>query len=507
MTQPWNKEHSEFDPNGSSRRHRRKHNHGERLQAKSWQERADGHDGSWTHQEERVERAGGLIETRTSWQDPRVPSKTSAEGSRPRRGNQTGHHAGARVQMLPWQGHPGPYDNTTDGTWSDYGDPRVHDFAVTAQKLSWQDYPGPFKYVPDRNLSQQRERIGQNCAVVEKTQLWPDHLRSSETVPNGMRSLQDIYAGQSVGAAVQPGSRDDHSWPNDKRSGKHVPKPRDQKERSNSAGLSLQTSPISFGDNFTQSCSSHEKSYETGASVRLPYHTWAQQAPDEDLRATPVALKKLLFFNPLWAPHPSAQVSAPEDSAPEDAAPEDAAPEDLAPEGSAPEDSAPEDLAPEHTAPEDSASEDTAPEDTAPEKTAPVLTHKIVKPSARHRTAHEIIQAHLGIKKCHRRAPNSRNEEKDAVLVVPGEHNRRMTKVVIPKRQCYKESKAGDLSPNKISPLKPVVSSFEYSQHDAVQEDWNTPTVCLPSKDRYGEKSLYCSGEVKANGSQEPDGL
>lgn len=477
MTQPWNKEDSKFGLNGSSRRHRRNRNHGERLQTKSQQESADGHDGSLTHQEERVERASVLIETRTSWQDPRGPCETSTKGSRPRQGNQTGHHTGARAQMLTWQGHPGPYDNTTDGTWSDHGDPRGHDFAAGAQKLSWQDHPGPFDYVPDRNLSQQRERIGQNCAVVEKTPLWQDQPRSSETAPNGMRPHQDNHAGQSVGAAEQPASWEDHSWPNDKRSGEHVPKPRDQMERSNSAGLSLQTSPSYYGDNFTQSCSSHENSYETGASIRLPYHTWAQQVPDEDLRPTPVALKKLQFFNPLWAPHPPAQVSAPEDSAPKDSAPKDSAPKD------------------------------SVPEDTAPEYSAPVLTYKIVKHSDRHRTAHEIIRAHLGITKCHRRGLNRRNEEKDGIHAVTREHDRTRPKVIIPKRQCYKESKPGDLSPNQIPPLEPVASSFVYMQYGAVQEDKNTPTVCLPGKDRYGEKSLDYSGEIKANGAQEPDGL
>lgn len=462
MTQPWNKEHSECGLNGNSRRHRRKRNHGERLQTKSEHRNADGHDGSLAHQEERMERVSVLIETRTSWQDPRGPCETSTKGSRPRRGNQTGHHTGARVQMLPWQGHPGPYDNTTDGTWSDYGDPRRRDFAAGAQKLSWQDHPGPFENVPDRNLSQQRERIGQNCAVVEKTPLWHDEPRSSETAPKGMRPHQYNHAGQIVRAAEQPASWEDYSWPNDKRSGEHVPKPRDQKKRSNRVGLSLQTSPSCFGDNFTQSCSSHENSYETGASVRLPYHTWAQQVPDEALHPTPGALKKLQFFNPLWAPHPPAQVSAPEDS---------------------------------------------APENLAPEISASVLTHKILKHSARHRTAHEIIQAHLGIKKCHRRGRNSRNDEKVTIHAVTGEHDRTRPKVIIPKRHCYKESRPSDLSPNEISPLEPLASSFVYSQHGAVQEDKKTPTVCLPGKDRYGEKSLDCSGEFKANGAQEPDGL
>lgn len=435
MTRPSNKEHSEFGPNGSSGRRTGKRNHGERLQAKSRQECADGHDGSWTHQEEPVERDGVVIETRASWQDPRGPSETSAEGSRPRRGNQTGHHAGARVQMLPWQDHPGPYDNTIDGTGSDYGEPRGHDFAAGAQKLSWQDHPGLFENVPDRNLSQQREKIGQNRAVVAKTPMWQDHPGSFETVPNGRRPHQDNHAGQSVGAAVQPPSWEDYSWPNDKRTGEHVPKQRDQRERFHSAGLSLQTSPSSFHDNFTQSSSSHEKSCETGASV-------CQHVRDQETHPTPVAIKKLQFFNPNWAPHPPAQDSA------------------------------------------------------------PVSAHKIVNPSARHKTAHEAIQAHLGITKCHRRGRNSRNEEKDAVHAVTGEHDRRRPKVLIPKRQCYNESKPGDLFPNGIPSLKPVASSFEYSHHGAVQGDKNTPTVCLPGKDCYGKKFLDCSGEVKANGAQ-----
>lgn len=435
MTRPRNKEHSKFGPDGSSRRRTRKRNRGERLQAESLQECANGHDGSWTHQEERVEPASVVIESRTSWQDPRGPSGTSAEGSRPRRGNQTGHHAGASLQMLPWQDHPGPYDNTTDGTWPDYGEPRGHDFAAGAQKLSWQDHPGPFENVPDRNLSQQREKIGQNRAVVEKTPLWQDHPGSSETVLNGRRLHQDNHAGQSVGAAVQPPSWEDHSWHNDKKTGEHVPKQRDQRERFNSAKLSLQTSPSSFDDNFTQISSSHEKSCETGASV-------CQHVRDQETHPTPVALKKTHFFNPDWAPHPLAQDSA------------------------------------------------------------PVSAHKIVNPSARYKTAHEAIQAHLGITKCHRRGRNSRNEEKDAVHAVKGEHDRRRPKVIIPKRQCYNESKPGNLFPNGIPPLGPVASSFEYIHHGAVQENKDTPTVCLPDKDCYEEKFLDCSGEVKANGAQ-----
>lgn len=442
MTGPRNREHSEFGPNGSSRRRPGKRNHGERLQAKSQQECANGHDGGWTHQEERVERVGVVIETRTSWQDPRRPSETSAESSRPRRGNQAGLHAEARVQLLPWQDHPGPYDNTTDGTWSDYGDPKGHDFAAGAQRLSWQDHPGPFENIPDRNLSQQRERIGQNRAVAEKTPLWQDHPGSSETVPNGRRHHQENRARQIVGAAVQPASWENHSWPNDKRTGEHVRKQRDQRERSNSAGLSLQTSPSSFEDKFTQSSSSHEKSCETGASVCLPDRKWAQHVRDQETHQTPVALKKLQFFNPDWAPHPPAQDSA------------------------------------------------------------PISAHKIVNPSARHKTAHEVIQAHLGITKCHRRGRNSRNEEKDAAHAVTGEHDRRRPKVTIPKRQCYNESKPGDLFPNGIPPLEPVASSFEYSHHGAVLEDKDTPTVCLPGKDCYGEKFPDCSGEAKANGAQ-----
>lgn len=437
MTLPRNKEHSEFGPNGSSRRRIRQLNHGERHQATSRQECANGHDESWTHQEEeRVERADVVIGTRISWQDPRGPSETSAEGSRPRRGNQTVHHAGARVQMLPWQDHPGPYDNTTDGTCSDYGEPRGHNFfAAGAQNLSWQDHPGPLENVPDRTLSQQRERIGQNRAVVEKTPLWQDRRGSSESVPNGWRPHQDNHVGQSVGAAVPPPSWEDHSWPNDKRTVEHVPKQRDQRERFNSAGLSLQTSPSSFHDNCTQSSSPHEKSCETGASV-------CQHVRDQETHSTPVAPKKLQFFNPNWAPHPPAQDSA------------------------------------------------------------PVSAHKIVNLSARHKTAHEAIQAHLGITKCHRRERNSRNEEKDAVHAVTGEHDRRRPKVIIPKRQCYNESKPGDLFPNEIPPLEPMASSFEYSHHGAVKEHKDNPTVCLPGKDCYGEKFPNCSGEVKANGAQ-----
>lgn len=448
MTGPRNRPHSEFGSNGSSRRRTGKRNHGERLHARLQQDCANGHDGSWTRQEERVERAGVLIETRTSCQDPRGPSETSAESSRPYRGNQTGHHAGARMQMLPpWQDHPGPYGTTTDGTWSDYGDPRGHDFAAGARKLSWQDHPGPFEILPDRNLSQQRERIGQNRAVVEKTPLWQDHPGSSGTIPNSRRPHQENHAGQSVGAAAQPASWDDSSWPNHKRTGEHVPKQQDQRERFNSAGLSLHISPSSFDDKVTQSSSSHEKPCDTGASVCLPDRKWAQHARDQETHQTAVALKKLQFFNPDWAPHPPAQDST------------------------------------------------------------PFSAHKIVNPSARHKTAHEVIQAHLGITKCHRRGRNSRNEEKDAVHPVTGEQYRRRPKVIIPKRQCYNEPKAGDLFPNGIPPSEPVASSFEYSHHGAAQEDKDTPTVCLPGKDCYGEKFLDCSGEVRANGAQQPDGL
>lgn len=432
MTGSRNRDHSEFGSNGSSRRRTGKRNHGERLPKKSQQEYANGHDGSWTHQEERVGPAGVVIETRTSCQDPRTPSETSAESSWPRRGNQTGHHAEARVQMLPWQDHPGPYDNTTYGTGLDYGDPRGHNFAAGAQKLSWQDHPGPFENVPDRNMSQQRDRIGQNRAVVEKTALWQDHPGSSETVPNGRRPHQENRAGKKVGAAVQPASWEDHSWPNYKRTGEHVRKQRDQRERSNSARLPLQTSPSSFDDKFTQSSSSNEKSCETGASVCLPDRKWAQHVRDQESHQAPVAVKKLQFFNPDWAPHPLAQDSA------------------------------------------------------------PVSAHKILNPCARHKTAHEVIEAHLGIKKCHRRGRNSRNEENGVVHVVTGEHDRRRPKVTIPKRQCYyNRSKPGDSFPTEIPALEPVASSFEYSRHGAVQENKDTPTVCLPGKDCYGESIVW----------------
>lgn len=151
MTWPGSKEQSEFGPNGSSRRCTGQNYHGSRIQAKSRQECADDPDESWTHREERVKLTGVAIETRTTRQDPRRPSETSTEGSRPRQGNQTGHRAGARVQMLPWQDHPGPYDNIIDRSWLHYVEPRGYDFGAGVQKLSWQDHPGPFENVPDKD--------------------------------------------------------------------------------------------------------------------------------------------------------------------------------------------------------------------------------------------------------------------------------------------------------------------------------------------------------------------
>lgn len=437
MTWPGNKEHYEFGPNWSSRRCTGQNYHGGRIQAKSRQECADDPDKSWTHREERVKLTGVAIETGITRQDPRGPSETSTEGSRPRRGNQTGHRAGARVQMLPWQDHPGPYDNTIDESWSHYVEPRGYDFGAGVQKLSWQDHPGPFENVPDKDRPQHRERIEQNREVVEKTPLWQDHPVSSETVPSGRRPLQDNQAGKSAGAAVQPPSLEDHSWPNDNSPGENVPKQRDQKERVNSVLLSLQTSPDSFDYDFMQGSSSHEKSCETGATVCLPYRKWTQRARDQVTHPTPVAPKKLQFYNPNWAPHPPAQDSA------------------------------------------------------------PVPAHQIVHPNTRHKTAHEVMQAHLGMTKGHRRGQISRNEEKDAVHAVAEEHDRKRPKVFMPRRQCYSELKPDTLFPNEIPPLEPVAFSFEYSHHGRGQEDRDIPTVCLPGKDCYGEQFLGLSGEVK----------
>lgn len=439
MTRPRNKEHSEFGPDGRSGRRTGQSNNGDRNQAKSRQECANDTDGSWTHQEERVERTVVAIKTRTSRQDPRGPSETSAEGSRARRGNQTGHHAGAGVHILSWQDHSGPYDNTTDGTWPHYGESRRHDFASEIQKLSWQDHPGPFENVPDKNISQPGEGREQSSAVVEKTPLWQDHLGSSETVQNGRRPHQDKQAGQIAGAAVQPLSWEDHSWPSDNIPSENVPKQRDRRERVSSAALPLKTSSGSFDYNFTQRSSLRRNYRETGASVCLPNRKWTQHVRDQETHPTPVASKKFQFFNPNWAPHPPAQGSA------------------------------------------------------------PLPAHQIVHPSTRHKTAHEAIQAHLGIVKGHRRGQNSRNEGKDAVHAVTEGHNRKRPKVIIPKRQCYGESKPSTMFSNRIQPLEPVVSSFEYSHHGVLQVEMDIPTVCLPSKDCYGEQFLDFSGEIKAN--------
>lgn len=442
MTRRGKKKHSEFGPNAGSRRCTGNCNHGERIQAKSRQERANDPDGSWTHMEERVERTGVGIETRTTWQDPPGPSETSVEGSQPDRGNQTGHHAGARVQMLPWENHPRPNDKTTDGSWSHYGEPRGHAFAAGVQKVSWQDHLGSFENVPDKTRSQQGERIEQNHAVVEKTPLWQDHPVSSETVPNRGRPHQDNQAGKIAGAAVQLPSWEDHSWPINNSPGENVPKQRDQREFIGSAALSLQTSPGSFGYNFTQSSSSHEKIRETGVSVCLPYSKWTQHGQDQETLPTPVAPNKFQFFNPDWAPHPPAEDSA------------------------------------------------------------PVPAHQIVHRNTRHKTAHEAIQAHLGITKGHRRGKYSRNEGKDAVHAVAEEIVRKRPKVFIPRRQCYSKSKPGTLFPNRIPPLEPVASSFEYSHHVMAQEDKDILTVCLPGKDCYGEQFLNCSGKINTNGAQ-----
>lgn len=440
MTRPRNKKHSEFGPIGRSRRCTGQRNHGEPIQPNSRQGCANDPDGSWTHQEERVERTGLAIETMTSWRDPRGPSETSVEDSRHHRGNQPGY-AGARVQMLPWQDNPGPYDNTTDGTRSHYGERRGHDFAAGVQKLSWQDHSGPFENVLDRNLSQQRERIEQNRSVAEKTPLWQDHLGPSATVSNRRRPYQDNQVTQNAGAAVQPPSWEDHLWPNDNSPDENVPTQRDQRERVNSAALSLQTSPGSSDYNFTQRSPPHDKSCETEASVCLPYRKWTHHVRDQETHPTPVAPKKLLFFNPEWAPDPPAQ------------------------------------------------------------DPTPVLTPQIVHSTTRHKTAHEAIQAHLGITKGHRREQNSQNKGKDTVHAVAEEHDRKRFKVLIPKRQCYSEWKPVTLFPGGISPLEPVASSFEYCYHGPVQRGKGIPTVCLPRNDCYGEL-LGCTGEIKANEAQ-----
>ena len=458
MAQPGNKGDSELGPNGSSRRHKGKRTHGERFQTKSRQGFAKDPNGNWTHQEESMECNGLAIETVKSWQNHPGPSEDSR---RPPREHQSGYHAGAKVQTktLPWQDHPGPYENSSDRSWPGYGEPGYGEpgygeskgqyLAASLQTTSWQDHLGPLKNVPYKNRSHESKRIEQNDPVVEKKSLWQDHPGSSETIPNGSRPRQENQTEQKAGAVLQKLSGQDHAWPYGNSPGGNSPHHGDRREHASSAALqmrSLISHPGSFENNPMPRSPSHEKSWERAAPVCLSYHQWTQRVRGQETNPTPVAPKELQFFNPKWAPYPPAQ------------------------------------------------------------ETAPTTTHQIAHPSTRHNTAREAIQAHLGMTKGRKRGQNSSSKHTDAGPQVMEGHDRNRPKVFIPKRQCYNESKPGNISPNEIAPLEPVTSTHENGHDGVAQEDKHIPTVCLPGKDCYGDQILHRSesGEFKANVARRP---
>lgn len=447
MTQPGNKEESGLGPHRSSRRQARKRARGKGFQTKSRQDFVNDPNRSSAHQGESMERNYLAMETTTSWQDHPGPSKNSPDYERPRRGDQTGYHAGAMMQTLPWQDHPGPYDNSPDGSWPDYGKPQGQTLAADVQSPSWQAHHGPFKNIPDRNGFQQGERIEQDGAVVEKTPCWQDHTGLSGTV---LKESQENEAGQNAGAMMQRSAGQYYAWPNDDSPGDHSPHQGYQREYNSSAALqrrSLKTHSGPFEDNSAQRSSSHEKSWERAAQVCLPYPESIPRVRDQETHPTPVAPKKFQFFNPEWAPYPPAQ--------------------DM----------------------------------------APATTHQIPRPSTRQKTAQEVIQAHLGMKKGRSRRQNSSNDIKDISQPVVEECGRGRPKVSIPRRQCYSESKPGFSFRNGIAPLEPVASTYENGHHDAAQEDKGIPTVCLPGKDSYEDQCPHSSGEFKANGVRRPGEL
>lgn len=448
MAQPGNKGDSELGSNWSSRRHKGKRTHGERFQTKSRQDFAKDPYGNWTHQEESMECNGPAIGKVKSWQNHPGPSEDSR---RPPREDQSGYHAGAKVQAktLPWQDHPGPYEHSSDRSLPGhgepgYGEPKGRNLAASLQTTSWQDHSGLFKNVPYQNRSNERERIEQNDPVVEKRPLWQDHPGPFETIPDESRPRQENQTEKKIGAVLQKPSRQDQAWPYVNSPGGNSPHHEDQTEHASSAALnrrSLQSHSGPLENNPTPRSPSHEKSWERAAPVCLSYHQWTQRAEGQETHPTPVAPKELQFFNPKWAPYFPAQ------------------------------------------------------------ETASTTTHQIAHPSTRHKTAREAIHSHLGMTKGRKCGKNSSSKHTDAGQQVMKGHDRNRPKVFIPKRQCYNESKPGNISPNEIPPLEPETSTHENGHHGVAQEDEYIPTVCLPGKGCYEDQILHRpeSGELKAN--------
>lgn len=441
MTQPGNKEDSELGPNGNSHRRPRKRTHRKKFQTKTREDFANNPNGSLARRGESMERSGIAIETATSWQNQSGPSETNPDYSRPRREDQAEYRveAKAQTQTLPWQDHPGPYGKIPDRSWPHYGEPKKRSPAAEVHMPSWQDHPGPFKNVPDRNRSNQNERKYQNSVVVEKMPRWQDHLGFSETVPSESLPYPENQAGQNPGAVMQRSGGQYDACPNGKGLGHNLPHLGDQRERTCGATLQrrpLKTHPAPFGEISTQRSSSHVKSWERAAQVCLPYRQWTPPVRDQEAHPTAVAPKELQFFNPMWAPYSPAQ------------------------------------------------------------DTVTATTHQvqIVSPSNRRKTAHEAIQAHLGITNGRSRRQNSSNERKETSQPVVEECGRKRPRVSIPRRQCYSESKPDTLFHNGIPSLEPVTSTYKNGHNSTGQEDNDIPTVCLPGKDCYGDQLPDYSG-------------
>lgn len=368
-----------------------------------------------------------------------------------------------------WQDHSGPSE---DSRRPPRGDQSAK---VQTQTLPWQDHPGPYENSHDGSWPRYGEPKEHNLAAGLQTPSWQDHPGPFKNGPDRKRSHESDRIEQKNPVVEKtplwqdhPGSSEtipngrrprqenpsgqDHAWPYCISPGGNSPYHGDQSEHASSAALqrrSLQSHPESFENNPTRRSPSHEKSWEREAPVCLPYRQWTQRVRDQETLPTPVAPKELQFFNPKWAPHPPAQ------------------------------------------------------------DTAPSMTHQIARPSTRHKTAREAIQAHLGMTKSRKRGQNSSSERTDAGPQVMGEHHRNRPKVFIPKRQCYSGSKPGNMFSNGIPPLEPVTSTHENGHHGAAQEDKDIPTVCLPGKDCYRDQILDCSesGEFKANGARRPGEL
>lgn len=396
-----------------------------------------------------------------SWQD----FANDPNGSWTHQGDSMERNGIAIEKATSWQDHPGPFENTPDGRWPRQEDQIRPQAGAKVQTLPWQNHPGPYDNSPDGSWSNYREPKGHNLSADVQTLSWQDHPGPFKNVPKRNQPNQSERIEQHSAVIEKTALWQDHPG-----SPETVPNgsgPHQDNQAGENAGAVMQTSgqdyawPSPVGnwphpedqrerathpEPFEDNFT-HAKFLEQAAPACLPYRQWTQRVRDQGTHPTPVAPKELQFFNPKWAPDPPAQ------------------------------------------------------------NTAPTSTHESVHPSTKHKTAHEAIQAHLGITQGQGPGQNSSNGEEDASQPVVEEYERKTPKVSIPRRQCYSESNPGTFFRNGIPPLAPVASTYENGHHGAAQEDKDKdiPTVRLPGKDCYEDQFPdCCSGEFKANGARRP---